>query len=137
MVPRRRGGRPGRQAAARPGGSGGKPLASRYHPGRRRDWIKIKNTRHQEVIICGWQPGQGRRANTIGSLLMGLYDDGRRLRYAGNVGTGVMGATLRELMRQLGPLQRERRQMALPGQQGSNGAPKTGRCAPAARSSRC
>ena len=45
----------------------GKPLASRYHPGRRWDWIKVKNIRHQEVIICGWQPGQGRRANTIGS----------------------------------------------------------------------
>jgi bifunctional non-homologous end joining protein LigD len=42
---------------------------------------------HHEVIICGWQPGQGRRANTIGSLLLGAYDDGRLL-YAGNVGTG-------------------------------------------------
>jgi bifunctional non-homologous end joining protein LigD len=45
----------------------GKPLASRYHPGRRSAWIKVKNVRHQEVIICGWQPGQGRRADTIGS----------------------------------------------------------------------
>lgn len=40
----------------------GKPLASRYYPGARRDWIKAKNVRHQEVIICGWTPGQGRRA---------------------------------------------------------------------------
>ncbi len=47
----------------------GKPLASRYHPGGRRDWIKVKNIRHQEVIIGGWQPGEGGRANTIGSLL--------------------------------------------------------------------
>ena len=84
----------------------GKPLASRYHPGRRRDWIKVKNIRHQEVIICGWQPGQGRRANTIGSLLMGVYADDGRLRYAGNVGTGFTEAMLGELMRQLGPLQR-------------------------------
>ncbi len=30
----------------------GKPLASRYHPGRRQDWIKVKNIRQQEVIIC-------------------------------------------------------------------------------------
>jgi bifunctional non-homologous end joining protein LigD len=85
----------------------GKPLASRYHPGQRRDWIKVKNIRHQEVVICGWQPGQGRRANTIGSLLMGVYDDGGRLRYAGNVGTGFTEAMLRELMRKLGPLQRD------------------------------
>ena len=27
----------------------GKPLNSRYQPGRRRDWIKIKNVRHQEL----------------------------------------------------------------------------------------
>ena len=80
----------------------GKPLASRYHLGRRRDWIKVKNIRHQEVIVCGWQPGQGRRANTIGSLLMGVYADDR-LRYAGNVGTGFTEAMLRELMRQLDP----------------------------------
>ena len=49
----------------------GKPLASGYHPGQRRDWIKIKNIRYAEVIICGWKPGQGRRADTIGSLLVG------------------------------------------------------------------
>jgi bifunctional non-homologous end joining protein LigD len=85
----------------------GKPLASRYHPGRRQDWIKVKNIRQQEVIICGWRHGQGRRANTIGSLLMGVYDDDGRLRYAGNVGTGFTEAMLRELMRQLDPLQRD------------------------------
>jgi bifunctional non-homologous end joining protein LigD len=90
----------------------GKPLASRYHPGGRRDWIKIKNLRHQEVIICGWQPGQGRRANTIGSLILGIYQDGR-LRYAGNVGTGTQ-AMLRELMRQLGPLHRETNPFSTP-----------------------
>ena len=84
----------------------GKPLASRYWPGRRRDWIKVKNVRRQEVIICGWKPGQGRRADTIGSLLVGVYDDGR-LRYAGNVGTGFTEAMLTGLMRQLGPLQRD------------------------------
>ena len=40
----------------------GKPLASRYHPGGRRDWIKVKNIRHQEVIIGGWNHGEGGRA---------------------------------------------------------------------------
>ena len=50
----------------------GKPLASAYHPGQRRDWIKVKNIRHAEVIIGGWKPGQGRRAGTIGSLLLGV-----------------------------------------------------------------
>jgi bifunctional non-homologous end joining protein LigD len=85
----------------------GKPLTSRYHPGRRRDWIKVKNVRHQEVIICGWKPGEGRRAATIGSLLLGLYDDQHRLRYAGNVGAGFTEAMLAALMRQLRPLHRQ------------------------------
>jgi bifunctional non-homologous end joining protein LigD len=52
----------------------GKPLASRYQPGRRGDWIKIKNTRHQELVICGWIPGTGRRADMIGSLVLGGYE---------------------------------------------------------------
>jgi bifunctional non-homologous end joining protein LigD len=36
----------------------GKPTASAYYPGQRRDWIKVKNLRHQEVIICGWTSGR-------------------------------------------------------------------------------
>jgi bifunctional non-homologous end joining protein LigD len=84
----------------------GKPLASAYHPGQRRDWIKVKHVRHAEVIICGWKPGAGRRADTIGSLLLGVRD-GPRLRYAGHVGTGFTQAMLTDLARQLRPLRRE------------------------------
>jgi bifunctional non-homologous end joining protein LigD len=83
----------------------GKPLASAYHPGQRRDWIKIKHVRHAEVVICGWKPGTGRRADTIGSLLLGVRD-GRQLRYAGHVGTGFTQAMLIDLARQLRPLRR-------------------------------
>ena len=85
----------------------GKPLTSRYHPGGRRDWIKVKNIRHQEVIICGWQPGQGRRANTIGSLLLGIY---QRRTGCAMPATSVPGSPRRcspDLMQQLAPLQRE------------------------------
>ena len=58
----------------------GKPLGSAYHPGQRRDWIKVKNVKQQEVIIAGWKPGEGRRADMIGSLLLGVYDDDGWLR---------------------------------------------------------
>jgi bifunctional non-homologous end joining protein LigD len=75
----------------------GKPLASRYQPGRRRDWVKIKNTRHQELLICGWTPGTGRPADMIGSLVLGGYD-GARLRYAG---TGITHAMRADLIRLL------------------------------------
>ena len=91
----------------------GKPLASRYQPGRRRDWIKIKNVRHQELVICGWIPGTGRRAHMIGSLVLGGYD-GAQLRYAGTVGTGFTGAMLAGLMRLLAPLERETSPFAIP-----------------------
>jgi bifunctional non-homologous end joining protein LigD len=91
----------------------GKPLSSRYHPGQRRDWIKVKNVRHQEVIICGWKPGEGRRADMIGSLLLGVYDN-RRLRYVGHVGTGFTQAMLTDLMGRIGPLERPSSPFATP-----------------------
>jgi ATP-dependent DNA ligase len=90
----------------------GKPLDSGYHPGQRRDWIKIKNVKQQEVIICGREPGEGRRADTIGSLLVGIYD-GDQLRYAGHVGTGFTQDMLADLMGQMGSLGREESRSAL------------------------
>jgi bifunctional non-homologous end joining protein LigD len=82
-----------------------KPLTSRYLPGRRGPWIKVKNVRHQEVVVAGWTPGEGRRADMIGSLILGIYDD-HGLRYIGNVGTGFTETHLRELADQLRPLER-------------------------------
>jgi len=83
----------------------GKPLDSGYHPDQRRDWIKVKNVRQQEVIVCGWKQGAGNRADTIGSLLVGVYD-GRTLRYVGHVGTGFTRDTLADLVQELKPLGR-------------------------------
>jgi bifunctional non-homologous end joining protein LigD len=83
----------------------GKPLRSRYFPGRRGPWIKVKNVRHQEVVVAGWLPGAGRRADMIGSLALGVHDEDR-LRYAGNVGTGFSEAYLRDLAARLAPLAR-------------------------------
>jgi bifunctional non-homologous end joining protein LigD len=84
----------------------GKPLTSAYHPGQRRDWIKVKNVKQQEVIVCGWKPGAGRRADMIGSLLLGVYDGGQ-LRYVGHVGTGFTRDMLAELMVELASLDRD------------------------------
>jgi bifunctional non-homologous end joining protein LigD len=91
----------------------GKPLASAYHPGQRGGWIKVKNIRHAEVIIGGWKPGQGRRADTIGSLLLGVLDGGQ-LRYAGHVGTGFTQAMLIDLARRLRALRRATSPFASP-----------------------
>jgi bifunctional non-homologous end joining protein LigD len=83
-----------------------KRLESRYHPGKRsRDWLKVKNVRHQEVLVGGWRPGKGRR-EMIGSLLAGVPGD-RGLEYTGNVGTGFTEAMLDDLAARLRRLERE------------------------------
>lgn len=83
-----------------------KRLASVYTPGRRSgDWVKVKNVRAQEVLVVGWTPGQGNRAGTIGSLLLGVHGpDG--VEYVGNVGTGFTYAVLRDLLSRLERLER-------------------------------
>jgi bifunctional non-homologous end joining protein LigD len=75
-----------------------KRVDSPYFPGRRSPtWRKVKNFRTQEVVIVGWRPGNGRRADGIGSLLVGVYDDENKLRYAGRVGTGFTERALADL----------------------------------------
>lgn len=83
----------------------GKRRTSRYEPGRRSpSWVKTPLFSTQEVIIAGWTPGSGRRAATIGSLLLGAWDTAGRLRYLGHVGTGFTEAMLRDLLARLQPL---------------------------------
>jgi bifunctional non-homologous end joining protein LigD len=85
-----------------------KRLDSRYAPGKRADsWLKVKNLRTQEVVIGGWKPGEGRRANMIGSLLFGVPDDNGALQYAGHVGTGFTEQMLRDLEADLSQLVRD------------------------------
>jgi bifunctional non-homologous end joining protein LigD len=74
-----------------------KRLDSPYEPGRRsRCWLKVKNVRREDVVVGGWLPGEGRRRDGIGALLVGVPEDGR-LRYAGRVGTGFTDAELTRL----------------------------------------
>jgi bifunctional non-homologous end joining protein LigD len=84
-----------------------KRLDSPYEPGRRSGaWIKLKNVRHEELLIGGWMPGQGRRRERIGALLMGERTGDGTLRYAGRVGSGMGEAELEALAAALGPLER-------------------------------
>jgi bifunctional non-homologous end joining protein LigD len=96
-------------AASRQNGLEGiiaKRRRSTYQPGRRSpDWRKIKHMRTQEVLVAGWRPGQGRRAGTIGALLLAVHHDGD-LQYAGRVGTGFTDAMLADLHHRLTPLER-------------------------------
>ncbi|MFI6031441.1 non-homologous end-joining DNA ligase [Amycolatopsis magusensis] len=78
-----------------------------YHPGRRSpEWIKHALITTQEVVLGGWRPGEGRRAGTLGALLLGAYDDRGDLRYLGDVGTGFTHETLDDLHTRLRKLER-------------------------------
>jgi bifunctional non-homologous end joining protein LigD len=66
-----------------------------YVAGRSKDWLKLKCVWEQELVIGGYTDPAGSRTD-FGALLVGYYE-GRRLRYAGKVGTGYSAATLREL----------------------------------------
>ena len=84
-----------------------KRASSTYKPGRRtRDWLKIKTENNEEFVVAGYTRGAGRRADTFGSLVLGI-NDGDRLRYVGNVGTGFNDAEIRKLLELLRPLHRE------------------------------
>ena len=83
-----------------------KRLDSPYQPGARSpDWRKVKRQLNQEVVVGGINPGKGARAGLVGSLLMGVHTAGG-LAYAGRVGTGFTGKTLRLLGQRLSPLRR-------------------------------
>src|SRR4051794_25589771 len=75
-----------------------------YGPGRSRDWVKLKCSASQELVIGGWTEPRGSREH-LGALLVGYFDDSR-LHYAGKVGTGFTNETLATLARQLAPLER-------------------------------
>jgi bifunctional non-homologous end joining protein LigD len=68
---------------------------SPYVHSRSRDWLKLKCSFEQELVIGGFTPPQGSRKH-FGALLVGYYD-GDELRYAGKVGTGFSERTLADL----------------------------------------
>ena len=74
----------------------GKRRDSAYTSRRGGSWIKLKCGQRQEFVIGGYTDPQGSRSG-FGSLLLGTYDKDGKLQYAGNVGSGFNGASLKEL----------------------------------------
>jgi DNA ligase D-like protein (predicted ligase) len=81
-----------------------KRVEATYTSARSKDWLKLKCTREQELVIGGYTAPRGSRTD-LGALLVGHFE-GDRLRYAGKVGTGFTRDTLRELAGRLAPLVR-------------------------------
>jgi len=83
-----------------------KRRASDYLPGKRStSWLKLRHNLAQEVVIGGWRPGSGARAHRIGSLLMGIPEEGG-LRYIGRVGSGFTDKELDALASRLSRMER-------------------------------
>lgn len=80
-----------------------KKADSFYYVGKRtNEWLKIKNHRTQEAIICGYtDPGGARKY--FGALVLGVKD-GDKLRYIGHTGSGFNQKTLKEMWERLQPL---------------------------------
>ncbi len=84
-----------------------KRLDAPYLPGARSPvWTKRALTHTAEVVVGGWRPGAGRRAGTLGALLLGAYDDEGALVYLGDVGTGFSDDALDHLSGVLASLAR-------------------------------
>lgn len=74
-----------------------KSKQSIYFPGSRsKDWLKIKTSLRQEIIICGYLPSE-KTGIYFSSLLCAQYEDGV-LTYTGKVGTGFSDDLQRKLI---------------------------------------
>src|SRR3954454_14095438 len=96
-----------------------KRRTSQYRPGTRSsEWLKLAHRRTQSCVIGGWRP-ETNDAHRIGALLLGIWVDdlagadgeadsagsAKRLRFAGRVGSGLVGAGPQaDLRRLLGSL---------------------------------
>jgi len=74
-----------------------------YYSGKRtREWLKVKASQEQEVVVVGFTKPRGAR-KCFGALVLAVRD-GRRWKYAGRVGTGFDEKSLRALHAKLVPL---------------------------------
>lgn len=81
-----------------------KKITSTYHVNKRsKEWLKIKVTKEQEMVIGGYTEPKGSRSS-FGSLLLGYYEDDKFI-YSGKVGTGFNEESLKEMYQKLKKLE--------------------------------
>jgi ATP-dependent DNA ligase len=88
-----------------------KELAARYLPGERKGMLKIKRVRTIDAVVQGWRPGK--EEGTVGSLILGLYDESGELRTVGHT-SGFSAKEKRELPAKLKPYETGERGMGDP-----------------------
>lgn len=84
------------------GGEGvvAKDLGAPYRPGERKGMVKVKRLRTIDAVVVGYRPGK--EPGTVGSLILGLYDDAGELHVVGH-SSGLRAAEKRALVQRLAP----------------------------------
>jgi ATP-dependent DNA ligase len=82
-------------------GAMAKQLDAPYIPGKRKGMAKVKRERTIDCVVMGWRPGK--EEGTVGSLILGLYDNGE-LRSVGHI-SGFSVQAKRSMRAMLAPLE--------------------------------
>jgi ATP-dependent DNA ligase len=79
-----------------------KDLGAPYRPGQRTGMVKVKRVRTIDAVVVGYRPGK--EPDTVGSLILGLYDKGSKLHVVGH-SSGLRAAEKRALVSKLEPFE--------------------------------
>jgi ATP-dependent DNA ligase len=77
-----------------------KDLDAPYRPGQRTGMVKVKRVRTIDAVVVGYRPGKAQ--GTVGSLILGLYDQDEKLHVVGH-SSGLRAAEKRALVERLAP----------------------------------
>jgi ATP-dependent DNA ligase len=77
-----------------------KDVRASYRPGERAGMVKVKRVRTIDAVVVGYRPGK--EPGTVGSLILGLYDDAGHLHVVGH-SSGLRAAEKRALVAKLAP----------------------------------
>jgi ATP-dependent DNA ligase len=83
-----------------------KDVSAPYRPGQRTGMVKVKRVRTIDAVVAGYRPGK--EPDTVGSLILGLYDDGGELHVVGH-SSGLRAAEKRALVGKLAPYETGKR----------------------------
>jgi ATP-dependent DNA ligase len=77
-----------------------------YRPGQRTGMVKVKRVRTIDAVVAGYRPGK--EPDTVGSLILGLYDTDGKLHIVGH-SSGLRAAEKRALVSKLAPYESGKR----------------------------
>ena len=77
-----------------------KETAAPYRPGERVGMVKVKRVRTIDAVVLGYRPGKAE--GTVGSLILGLYDENGKMREVGH-SSGFTASEKRDLIERLKP----------------------------------